>query len=53
MFDNFFEDSYHSYNKVYVHPETFNCIFLGDMQSAIDADFLKQQHIRTGTPVIT
>ena len=53
MFDNFFEDNYHSYNKVYVHPETFNGIFLGDMQSAIDADFLSQQRIRTGTSTST
>ena len=49
MFDNFFQDNYQSYNKVYIHPETLNSIFLGDMQSAIDADFLSRQHVKTGT----
>lgn len=49
MIDNFFEDSYHSYDKVYDHPETGKSIFLGDMQSALDHDFLRNQNIKTGT----
>ena len=48
MIDNFFEDNYHSYDKVYQHPETQKIIYLGDMQSAIDNDFLHNQKIKTG-----
>ena len=49
MIDNFFEDSYHSYDKVYIHPESKNCIYIGDMQSAIDDDFLCNHRIKTGS----
>lgn len=49
MIDNFFEDSYHSYDKVYDHPDAGASIFLGDMQAALDDDFLRNQKIKTGT----
>lgn len=48
MLDNFFEDNYHSYDKVYKHPETERIIYLGDMQSALDIDFLHNHNIKTG-----
>jgi hypothetical protein len=48
MIDNFFEDNYHSYDNVYRHPETQKIIYLGDMQSALDNDFLHNQNIKTG-----
>ena len=48
MIDNFFEDNYHSYDKVYVHSSTHFSIFLGDMQSALDYDFLSQNNVKTG-----
>ena len=48
MIDNFFEDNYHSYDKVYVHSSTRSSIFLGDMQSALDYDFLSQNNVKTG-----
>jgi hypothetical protein len=56
MIDNFFEDSYHSYHsydRVYEHPESGSSIFLGDMQAAMDYDFLRNQHIRMGTSGLT
>ena len=40
MFDNFVEEQYHSRDSVFVHPNTFNHIFIGDIQSALDLDFL-------------
>ena len=53
MIDNFFEqDSYHSYDQVYFHPETEKSIYLGDMQSALDDDFHRNKGIKTGTPLI-
>jgi hypothetical protein len=52
MIDNFI-DEYHSYDLVYRHPDTLNSIFIGDMNSAQDFDFLKSERIRTGTPFIT
>ena len=48
MIDNFFEDNYHSYDRVYIHPETNRHIYLGDMQSALDDDFLSSHSIKTG-----
>lgn len=52
MLDNFFEDSYHSYDKIYEHPETHTFIYLGDMQAALDDDFLHNKNIKTGTLII-
>lgn len=48
MIDNFFEENYHSYDRVYQHPDTHNFIYIGDMQSAIDDDFLRNNNIKTG-----
>ena len=48
MIDNFFQDNYHSYDKVYQHPETNWNIYLGDMQAALDDDFLRNKNIKTG-----
>jgi hypothetical protein len=48
MIDNFFEDNYHSYDKVYEHPEYKKSIYIGDMQSALDDDFLSNKSIKTG-----
>jgi len=48
MFDNFIEDNpYHSSDAVFFHP-TKNRIFIGDIQAALDLDFLKANHITTG-----
>ena len=49
MFDNFIEDNpYHSSDSVFVHPNSRNRIFLGDIQAALDFDFLKASNIKTG-----
>lgn len=48
MIDNFFEDNYHSYDEIYRHPQTLKIIYLGDMQSALDDDFLCNKNIKTG-----
>lgn len=53
MFDNFIEDNpYHSSDAVFVHPENGNRIFLGDIQAALDFDFLKANNIKTGNPKV-
>ena len=48
MFDNFIEDNYHPCDKVYHHQESGNGIYIGDVQSALDINFLHQTKIKTG-----
>ena len=48
MIDNFFEDNYSSCDKVYQHPESHKHIYIGDMQAALDDDFLCNKNIRMG-----
>ena len=48
MFDNFVEEQYRSSDPVFTHPLTSNRIFIGDIQSALDLDFLKEYKITTG-----
>jgi len=52
MIDNFFEDNYHSYDEIYRHRQTHKIIYLGDMQSALDDDFLCNKNIKTGIPAL-
>lgn len=50
MFDNFIEDNpYHSSDAVFTHPENKNQIYIGDVQAALDFDFLRTNNIRTGS----
>ena len=50
MFDNFIEDNpYHSSNAVFIHPENNIRIFIGDVQAALDFDFLRTNNIKTGS----
>lgn len=48
MFDNFLEESYHPWDKIYTNSETGNCLYLGDVQSALDIEFLQTHNIKTG-----
>jgi hypothetical protein len=48
MFDNFMADDYHSWNLVYTDAFTGSHIFIGDVQAAVDQDFLEGQRIKTG-----
>jgi hypothetical protein len=48
MFDNFVEESYHSWDHVYKHPQTGYHIFIGDAQSALNHAFLEEKSIKTG-----
>lgn len=50
MFDNFVQEKYHSYDRVFTHPVTGHAIFIGDVQAALDLDFLMQNKIHTGKP---
>jgi hypothetical protein len=49
MIDNFLEEEYQSYNKVYSHPQTNSCIYIGDFQSAIDTQFHQKCNIKTSS----
>ena len=50
MFDNFIENNpYHSSDAVFTHPETKNRIFIGDVQAALDFEFLRINNIRAGS----
>ena len=48
MFDNFLEEEYHPSDSVFTHPHTHYQIYIGDVQSALDADGLKEKNITTG-----
>lgn len=49
MFDNFMADHYHSWDLVYTDASSGSHIFIGDVQAAVDQDFLLSQRIKTGT----
>lgn len=53
MIGNFVEEGYHSFDAVFCHPRTMNTIFIGDVQAALDFDFLKDNNIRTGSNRMT
>jgi len=48
MFDNFLEEQYHPSDPVFTHPSTSNKLYIGDVQSALDTDSLKDKNITTG-----
>ena len=48
MFDNFLEEEYHPSDAVFTHPQTSFQIYIGDVQSALDTDSLKEKNISTG-----
>lgn len=48
MINNYLEHEYQPSHKVYTHTASGNCIFLGDIQAALDLSFIQQQRILTG-----
>ena len=42
-------DDYHSWDLVYTDVPSGSHIFIGDVQAAVDKDFLSAQGIKTGT----
>ena len=53
MFDNFMADDYPSWDLVYTHLSSRSRIFIGDVQAAVDQDFLSMQGIKTGMSEVT
>jgi len=49
MFDNFMAEDYHSWDLVYTDASSGGHLFIGDVQAAVDEEFLQAQRIRTGT----
>jgi hypothetical protein len=51
MINNFFDDepAYHPYNKIHTHDVYHYHIFLGDISSALDVNFIKDELIKAGT----
>ena len=53
MINNYFdEDEYHSSDSVYTHPVYNHSLFIGDMSSALDIDYLHKSNIKTGITAI-
>lgn len=48
MIDNYLEGSYHSWDEVYKSQKYNSSIYIGDVQSALDLEFLKDKNIKTG-----
>lgn len=52
MLNNFMQYEYQPYHKIYTHEKSQFSLFLGDVSSALDMEFIKTEPINLGKNII-